>query len=299
VEREGGAVAGAVDGDQAAHQRGHDVVADRQPQPAAALAQLGGEERVENARHVFRRDAAAVVAEADLHAAVDWGVGAQPHAAAAFAGKRVQQGVVDEVGNHLAVRAGIAVHHHGVRHLDFDAVAGGADAVHHGGDHLVRHLRQVECAPLLGGAVHRHLLEAVDQVGRAGQPAHHQLVRLARVVQIAGQRRALQAGAIHLRFQFLGFLQQRAGDQQAVADRRVQLVRDAGHQRTQRRQLFLRHQLRLRVLQLAVGFGVVERDGAIGAQRTEDQPFAFAVRLRLAALHRHHAQRAFADQQRH
>ena len=56
--------------DLPAQQRGDDVVADRQPQAAAALAQLGGEEGVEDAAQVLGRDAAAVVGEAHQHPAV-------------------------------------------------------------------------------------------------------------------------------------------------------------------------------------------------------------------------------------
>ena len=195
----------------------------------------------------------------------------------------MQQRVVDEVGDHLAERPGIAVHADRVGHVHLDVVVGRADPVHHGGDDFVAHLLQVEEAALLGGAVDRDLLEAVDQVGRAGQPAHHQPGRLLRVGHEGGQLRAAQAGAVHQHFDLGGFFLHGRGDQQAVADRGVQFVRHARHQRAERGQLFLRHQLRLRVLQLAVGAGVVERDGAVGAQRAENQALALAVGARAAA----------------
>ena len=72
IERETGALRRAVHADVAAQQRGDDVVADRQPQAAAALAQLGGEEGVKNLADVLRRDAHAVVGDGDMCVATNW-----------------------------------------------------------------------------------------------------------------------------------------------------------------------------------------------------------------------------------
>nr|WP_166651868.1 hypothetical protein [Roseateles toxinivorans] len=90
-------------------QRVDDVVADAQAQAAAALAQPGGQEGLEHPLQMLGGNAAAVVGKAQAHTAGHMGLGRQSHLAGHVFGKAMQQAVVDQIVQHLAQGAGVAV----------------------------------------------------------------------------------------------------------------------------------------------------------------------------------------------
>jgi hypothetical protein len=117
-----------------------------------------------------------------------------------------------------------------------------------GHGHLVHHLVQLEAAALVAGLVDRQLLEAAQQLGRPLQVALQHLRNLGQPRQEGRERRAAQALG-HALFKRLLAAGQGAGHHHGIADGRVELVRQAGHQRAQRGQLLRAHQLFLRPLQ--------------------------------------------------
>ena len=86
-----------------AEDAGHDVVNDVQPQPAAALAELGGEEGSKMRRTVLR-ECVAVIADREANPRPLRLAGAQDDVAGAASVEGVQDGVVDEIGDDLAER---------------------------------------------------------------------------------------------------------------------------------------------------------------------------------------------------
>nr|GEY76804.1 hypothetical protein [Tanacetum cinerariifolium] len=290
---------GAVDADRTVEQRADDVVGDAQPQAIAALSQLGGEERIEDAGLVIERDAAAVIFEHDAHRLRSQARRPQAHHAMFSVFERVQQRVVDQVDDHLAVRSREAVHRDIVRHFQFQLMAGLADLVLHRGDDFGAGLVQIEVPAFGAGLVHRHLLEAVDQLRRVVQAAHQQGGCLARRVDEVLEVRTAQGIVVLARFDLRGFRFQRAGDHQAVADRRIEFVRDAGHQRAEGCQLFALHQLLLRVLQLAIRIGVGKRHRHVRRQRVEHIEVDALVGVGAVAVYRDHAAHLPRNRNRH
>ena len=106
----------------AAQTAGHQVVDDVQAEPGAAAVAPGGEERLEGAPLHVLAHADAVVVELDLDM-----VGpalARRRAAcvpARLSGKRMHQRVEHQVGQHLAVGPGVAVHRDFLRNVDRSA----------------------------------------------------------------------------------------------------------------------------------------------------------------------------------
>ncbi|CAH0284328.1 hypothetical protein SRABI118_03878 [Massilia sp. Bi118] len=171
--------------------------------------------------------------------------------------------------------------------------------VHDGRRNLLANLRQVEAPALRAGLIDRHLLEAVHQLGRRMQATLDQRAGFARRPDPPLKVRLFQVGRSETRRQLLGLFLQGAGHQQAVADRRIQFVGDAGHQRAERGQALVGRELGLGVLQLAVGVGVVQRHADVGGQGAKHVQLQVLVGMVLAALHAQHAQRAGAEQHRH
>ena len=73
---------------------------------------------------------------------------------------------------------------------------------------------------------------------------------------------------------------------------------NAGHHGAQRGQLLLRHHLPLQLRKILVGPGVVQRNGAVGAQVAQHQLLALAIGLRARRLHGQHAEQAVGDHER-
>src|SRR5258705_1375435 len=88
----------------------HEIVDDVQAEPDTALRTSGGEERIENVTLNFFRNAAAVIRESDLDLFHAEATRLDQHLSARPTGEAVSDGVEDEVGQHLPVGAGEAVH---------------------------------------------------------------------------------------------------------------------------------------------------------------------------------------------
>ncbi len=207
----------------------HQVVDDVEPQARTTLAQLGRKERIIDAPQVFRRDAGAIIAHFQLDPAAFARAGAHGHATAGDAVKAVDDGVVDQVGQHLPHRARIAAHADAGRDLMRDGDSAVLQRWPQGQHDFRDHLVEQELASLRTGPVHRHLLETGHQVHRPVQVAQHDLGGLVHLRQVRVERRLAQAGG-RLVLKQAHMVGQRTGRQQAIADRRIQFVRHARHQ---------------------------------------------------------------------
>ena len=163
--------------------------------------------------------------------------------------ERVQQGVVDQVRQHLSQAARIRIEHQLRRHVDVDDAIGAAQLGGVGGDGVAHHRAENETASHVAGLVDRHLLERRDQAGRPAQRAGHDVARQPGICHVRFERRALDAASGVFFLELGHHVGQRGGGQQAVADRRIEFVRDAGHQRAERGQFFGRDQAGLRLLE--------------------------------------------------
>ena len=83
---------------------------DVEAEPGAALRPSRGEKRIENAASNVLRHAAAVIGERDLDLVQPEPARLDQHLSAGPIGEAVRDGVEDEVGQHLPVGPGKAVH---------------------------------------------------------------------------------------------------------------------------------------------------------------------------------------------
>ncbi len=138
-----------------------------QPEPGAALIAPRGEERIERAAADVEAHADAVIGKQDL----DIVLAALAHLDVDRAGlafrKRVRHRVEEQVGEHLSVRAGIAVHRQIRLAIDVErqiVLAQAGPQRHH---HLLGEIAKVEAALIGVVAVGGDLLERLDQFGGA------------------------------------------------------------------------------------------------------------------------------------
>src|SRR6266436_521902 len=99
-----------IEVEPAAETVGHDAVDDMQAEPGTALIAARGEERIERAAADVHAHAAAIVGKKNL----DIFLARRPHLdvdRAGFAvGEGVRHGIEEQIGQHLSVGSGIAVH---------------------------------------------------------------------------------------------------------------------------------------------------------------------------------------------
>ena len=118
-------------------------------------------------------------------------------------------------------------------------------------DQRVTHrLFQVDLAPLVAGLVDRGLLEAAHEPVGALQIAQNDVAAFAGGTLERVELAALQRPRRDARAQFRRLLLQMRSGREADAERRIDLVRDARDEPTQRRQLFRLDELPLRLTQL-------------------------------------------------
>ena len=159
----------------------------------------------------------------------------------------VQQRVVNQIGQYLAERAGIALQPNMGGHVPQYATVFFDDRIER--EQNFGHQRvQRERSPLRAGLVHRHLLEARHQIARTAQVAGDDLGCQSRFINKALKIRSTHAGVHELR-KGLHSVLQRAGYRQTIANGCVELVRHTRHQRAQGRQLFRLYELVLGQLQ--------------------------------------------------
>src|SRR3990167_8413751 len=109
-DAEGGALTqGALNRESPAQGPENNVVANVQPQAAAALAQFGGEKGVENLADMLGTDALAVVRDRDVGPIPLALAGDGDEAGLSFL-KAMRDGVHDQIGQHLPQGPRVAVH---------------------------------------------------------------------------------------------------------------------------------------------------------------------------------------------
>ncbi len=144
---------------------------------------------------------------------------------------------MNQVGEHLAVRSGIAVH--GEIWLAFDADHKiSAQPVPQSLDDLLGHLAEIKASPVRNVAIGRNLLERLYQIDRVIEVDHDLRCRLAARRNEFSQGRPAHAAAGDIGFKSIGLVQESRGDGQAGTDGGVEFVSDARHQPSQRGQLF-------------------------------------------------------------
>jgi len=116
------------------------------------------------------------------------------------------------------------------------------------------HCRQVEAAAALGGLVDRNLLERVHQFNRPLDRPVGQIDHLAAIDKKIHDLSARQRARLVAIADFLHAVTQRRYGQLGVAQGCVELMRNAGDHRTQRRQLLRMHQFVTRAFELVHGF---------------------------------------------
>ena len=198
----------------------YQVVNNVEPQAATPAPQFGREKRVKHPGEVRRGDATTVIAHAQAHpAGVGW-LRIDPDIPARATFKGMQHGVVDQVGNGLAQRSGVAVQ----GDIDFDVVvhhmAGFAQARGQRQNHLTHHFFEMENTPVQAGLINGHLLEARHQIGGVLQAAHEDARALPGTGHKLFELAAFEPRS-HLGMEIAGMVLQRAGHREAVADRCV------------------------------------------------------------------------------
>ena len=175
----------------------------------------------------------------------------------------VNDAVEEQVGQHLAVGARIAVHHDAGRHVDGQHDLRLLQHRPQAGDDLLGRLLEVELPPFGVAAVDRDLLERLDELAGALQVGDQLVGGVAPALQEFVEPRPPQRPRADFAGEVVATPREARRHRQADADRIVDLVRDAGDQAAERGELLGRDQVLLRLAQ------VVERDlGALlrGAQ---------------------------------
>ena len=144
---------------------------------------------------------------------------------------------------------------------------------------FLHHLLEIELAPLGARLVHGDLLEARYQIGGLGEVVHHQVGRLQIHANVAVEAGAFESAGIGFGLELCALVAQGAGHDQRIAQRGVELVRNARDQRAQCRELLRSNQIVLRELQrlqCVVQFPGAFRDPLL-QRRVE--PLQFLLRL--------------------
>ena len=183
------------------------------------------------------RHPAAIVLEQDLHVVVASLLNLDVDTAGIAVREGVRDRVEEQVGQHLAVGTGKAVH--GQVRLAVDRqrqvlLAHPRLQTHH---HLLGQVGEIE-RPLVGVvAVGRDLLERLHQFGRPVEVGDELRRRIATGLEEIVEDRSPQIAALDLGGELRGLALQRRCHREADADRVVDLVRDAGDQTSQGREL--------------------------------------------------------------
>ena len=267
-----------------------------QAEASAALVAARGEKRIERLPLHVRRHAGAIVGENDL----DVVAAARPRRdrdrARAPVGEGMIGGVEEKIGQDLPVGAGIAVDQEPIRHVDRQLYGRSLQDRPQARHDLVGRLRKAELPAFGMRAVHRHLLERLDQFTGAVQIGHQLLGGVARGVDEFVELGAAQRLGLQFVFEDFGAAGKAGGHREADADRIVDLVGDAGDQAAKRGETFGVDQVLLRGVELeqrALGpflrgaqflFGLPLGDGVVAEHFDRARHRADLV-LGLGALH--------------
>lgn len=163
----------------------------------------------------------------------------------------VRHRIQKQIGQHLPVRPGIAVHGQVGLALDVQRQVLLAQARAQAHHHLLGEVGEVEAALVRIVAVGRDLLERLDQLGCAVEIGDELRGRVAAGVEVIVEGRAAKLAALDLGAEHRRLALQRRGDREADADGIVDLVRDAGDQTSEGCELFRLDQRSLGLAQIA------------------------------------------------
>src|SRR6202047_797713 len=138
--------------------------------------------------------------------------------------KGVCRGIENQVGEHLAVRSGIAVHGEIGLAFDADRQILTSQPEPQSFDNLFGHLAEIKASPIRNVAIGRNLLERLYQVDRLTKIDHDLRCRLPACRNKLSQHRPTHIAARDIDFKSIGLADQCRGDGQAGTDWGVDLV---------------------------------------------------------------------------
>src|SRR5260370_21424359 len=148
-----------IQGETSAEALGDDIEDDVQAEPGAAVVAPRGKERIKGAHPDFLRHADAVVRNGDLEVVAADRPRANRERSGATVRIRMDHGVEEQICQHLAIGARIAVHGNSRRYVDDERKGQFPEHRAQAGDDLVGCLGEIELAALRMAAIHRNLLE--------------------------------------------------------------------------------------------------------------------------------------------
>ena len=140
------------------------AIHDGQTEPAAALPEAGGEERIENLWQGIGCYAPSIVADADLYVSVRQGLGADPDFPRCIFGEGVDARVLEQVQEDLTQRPRIRVELDRRRDIDQKLGHRGADASPESLYAFLDNIDQSETPAAIAGLVDRDFLEVGDEL---------------------------------------------------------------------------------------------------------------------------------------
>ena len=161
-----------IEVEPAAEAVGHDIIDDVQPESGAALIPARGEERIEGAAPNVEAHAAAIVGKNDLDIVLAGFPRLDVDRSGSAVGESVCHRIEEQIGQHLPVGAGIAVHQEIGLAIDVQRQIVFPQARPQGQRHLLGEVGKVEGALVGIVAVGCDLLERGDQFGRAIEVRH-------------------------------------------------------------------------------------------------------------------------------
>ncbi len=225
----------AVDLDAAPECLHDQVVGDVQAKTRAAAAHASADERVEYTLQQARGNTAAIVADPDAHALPSLGHGDDAKAGVALTAKGMDHGIADQVGEYLAEGAWVAVEEQAEGHINADSDAVALEERLQSDDDFLAYLVQGEFPPLGTGLVGCNLLETGDQFSRPNQIARSDVGS-----RIHGLEQSVETGSFQALHTLLSESSERVAQgghgHDAIAQRRVQFVGNAGDQGAKGRQ---------------------------------------------------------------
>src|SRR5207248_1216430 len=147
--------------------------------------------------------------------------------------KGVRRGIENQVGEHLAVRSGIAVHGEIGLAFDADCQILTSQSEPESFNNLSGHLAEIKASAIRNVAIGRNLLERLYQVGRLTKIDHDLRCRLPAYRNKFSQDRPAHIAACDIGFKSIGLVDKCRGYRQAGPDRGVDLVSYSRHEPSQ------------------------------------------------------------------
>src|SRR6516164_7583191 len=225
------AIAGCGDQrDPPAELFGDEIMHDVEAKPRVAFGAARGEERVEHMTLNFLGNAAPIVGERDLDLAGTDASRVELHVPDRSVGEGVGDGIEDEVGQHLAVSARVAVERDVGGDIERKRTPGLRQAGPHGSNDLLRRELEVEAAPIRLAAIDGDLLERLNQFSRALEIGDELIGGIAATVVELGNEGTTHGSREDGAAEVPATVRERGGHREADADRAVELVRNASNE---------------------------------------------------------------------